>query len=183
MQMKRSILALFILAANTAPAWAENDSRRYVEVGLGSASFSNISPSPHPNVFRVVTGYRFDPMLAAEIDYSMFGSFIVGNSVSSTSVSASSLQIAVAGTFPVSEDFDLIGRVGRAQNMAIGDTTIPGRSSDRIAHSDLFFGFGAQYYVTRQFSVRAEYDNYGKFENTASPLKASSVSIGVVYSH
>jgi hypothetical protein len=67
--------------------------------------------------------------------------------------------------------------------MAIGSTTIPGRSSDRIVHSDLFFGFGAQYYVTRQFSLRAEYDNYGKFENTTSPLKASSVSFGVVYSH
>lgn len=183
--MKKNILALVFLAVTAAPALAEDAGKRYVGFGYGSANFRNTSPSSSPSVFRFLTGYRYNPMLAMEFDYSMFGNFTVGNGVGSASVAASSFQIAAVGTLPVSQDFDLIGKIGLARNIAVGrgGVTIPGRSGDSIGHNDLFFGLGAQYHVTPRVDLQALYYNYGKFENAASPIKASSVSLGMIYNY
>jgi hypothetical protein len=183
--MKKIILAFVVLSVIATTALAEDTGKRYIGFGYGSANFSNTSPSSNSSVFRFISGYRFNPMLAVEIDYSMFGNFTVGNGVSSATVSASSLQIAAAGTFPVSQDFDLIGKIGLAQNMATGrgGQTIPGRSGDYIRHNDVFVGFGAQYHLTQHVNLHALYYDYGKFENAPSPIKASSISLGMTYNY
>lgn len=183
--MKKNILVVVILAVFAAPAWAEGTAKRYLGIGFGSASFSNISPSTHPNEFRIISGYHFTPMLAMEIGYSMFGNVTVGNSVGSANVSTSSLQIASVGTIPINQDFDLIGKIGLAHNMGTGTegTTLPGRSGNHISHNDVFVGFGAQYYFNSEVSLHVLYANYGKFENSPSPLKASSVSLGMTYNY
>ena len=179
--MKKNILSLAILAVIALPALAEDTDKRYFGLGYGSVSLGNASQSSNPNVFRYVSGYHFTPMLAVEIDYSMFGNFTVGNGVDAANVSAASLQIASVGFLPLGHDFDLIGKIGLASNIANGSTTIPGHSGAYLRHSDVFIGVGAQYYVSSKFSLLAMYDNYGKFENSASPLKASSLTLGLVY--
>ena len=120
-------------------------------------------------------------MFAVEIDYSMFGNFTVGNGASAANVSAGSLQVASVGFLPVSHDFDLIGKIGLANNFANGNAKIPGHSDSYLRHTDVFVGLGAQYHVSSTFSLLAMYDNYGKFESTASPLKASSVTLVLLY--
>jgi opacity protein-like surface antigen len=49
------------------------------------------------------------------------------------------------------------------------------------SRSDWLIGFGAQFNVNSQVSVRALYDDYGKFDNFFPPMKATSLSLGVVY--
>jgi hypothetical protein len=183
--VNKDLLAFVVLAVIATSALAEDAGRRYIGIGYGTASIGNVSPSSHPSVFSVTSGYRFNPMLAVEIDWSLFGDFTVGNGVSSASVSASSLQIAAAGTLPVSQDFDLIGKIGLARNMAVGrgGVTIPGRSGTTIMQGDIAVGLGAQYHITPKVDLHVLYYNYGKFENTASPIKASSVSLGMTYNY
>ena len=181
--MKKNILALIIFAVIAAPALAEDTAKRYVGVSIGSASFSNISPSTHPNVFKILSGYHFNPMLAVEVGYSMFGNVTVSNGVSSANVSTASWQTALVGTLPISQDFDLIGKIGLAHNIGTGTngSPLPGRSGNFISHNDIFLGLGAQYNINSKFSLLASYDNYGKFENAASPIKASSTTLGLIY--
>ena len=142
--MKKNILALVVLVVISAPALAEDTAKRYWGLGFGSASLSNTSPSSNPNFIRYVSGYHFTPMFAVEIDYSMFGNFTVGTGASAANVSAGSLQVASVGFLPVSQDFDLIGKIGLAENIADGSTLIPGHSGTHLRHGDIFVGLGAQ---------------------------------------
>jgi OOP family OmpA-OmpF porin len=183
--MKKNILALIILAVIATPALAEGAVKRYVGIGYGSARFGNTSASPNASVFRIVSGRQFTPMFAVEIDFSLFGDFSVNNGVSSSTVTGSSTQLASVGTFPISDDVDLIGKIGVSRNLAVGrgGATIAGHAGNSMSYNDVFFGFGAQYLIDSKVSLHALYYNYGKFENAASPIKATSVTLGVTYKY
>jgi OOP family OmpA-OmpF porin len=181
--MMKSILALVVLAAVSVPAMAEDAGNRYFGAAAGTAIFSNTSPSTNTNVFSIISGYHFNPLLAVEIDLSVFGNFTVGNGVSSSTVTGNSLQIPLVGYLPVSQDFDLIGKIGLAMNNSTSSTTLPGQADPNLTQYDVFVGLGAQYNINPEFSLLALYDNYGRFENTASPINASSFTLGLVYHH
>jgi hypothetical protein len=107
----------------------------------------------------------------------MFGdsTYLYGPAVTS----ASSFQIAAVGSLPLSSQFDLIGKLGLASNAE--DYSDANGNAASYSRSDLLIGFGAQFNINSQVSVRALYDNYGKFDNFFPPMKATSLSLGVVY--
>ncbi|HEY8888312.1 MAG TPA: porin family protein [Gallionella sp.] len=182
--MKKISLAILLSAFVATPALADNTGRFYIAGDLGSATYSNMDPFPNPGVFRIAGGYHFSPALAVEVGYSKFGDStvtIVG--FGSATVSASSFQVAAVGSLPLNPQFDLIGKLGLASNSETDSVTIPGvgNASGSYSQSDLLIGFGAQYHINSQVSVRLQYDNYGKFDNYPSPMKASSISLGVAY--
>jgi OOP family OmpA-OmpF porin len=93
--------------------------------------------------------------------------------------SASSFQVSAVGSVPLNKQFDLIGKIGLASNNE--DLTDLGGNSYSWTQGDLLIGFGAQFHVNPQVTLRALYDNYGKFDNTFYPMKASSFSVGATY--
>ncbi len=175
--MKNNILIFAILAAIAVPAMADNTGKYYIAGDLGSTTYSNMSPFPNPGVLRIAGGYHFSPMLAAEVGYSMFGDSVLIGTGGSATLSASSFQISAVGSFPVSPAFDFIGKLGLSNNSANIDV---GGLSASTSQSGLLIGVGAQYHVNSQISIRAQYDNYGKFDNVPPEMEASSISFGVV---
>lgn len=177
--MKKIAIAVLLSAFVATPALADNTGRMYIAGDLGSATYSNMSPFPNPGVVRFAVGSHFSSNLAAEVGYSIFGDSTLISGANSATVSASSFQIAAVGSLPLNEQFDLIGKLGLARN-SVKSTNTSGFNYT-ASQSSLLIGFGAQYHFNSQVSLRAQYDNYGKFENIALPMEATSFSLGVVF--
>jgi len=180
--MKKFAIAVVLSAFVAAPALADNTGNFYVAGDFGAATYSNMAPFPNPSVVRIAGGFHFSPVFAVELGYSMFGdsNAIVNTPFGSTpaTISASSFQVAAVGSLPLSRQFDLIGKLGLASNREDYSDSFGTLS---WSQNDLLIGFGAQFHVNSQVSLRALYDNYGKFDNFFPPMKASSFSLGVAY--
>jgi OmpA-OmpF porin, OOP family len=177
--MKKFAIAVVLSAFVAAPALADNTGNFYVAGDFGAATYSNMAPFPNPRVIRIAGGLHLSPVFAIELGYSMFeDSNAILNCCGPATISASSFQVAAVGSLPLSRQFDLIGKLGLANNREDYSDSIGTLSWSR---SDLLIGFGAQFHVNSQVSVRALYDNYGKFDNFFPPMKASSFSLGVAY--
>lgn len=179
--MKKTVIATLLSVLISTPALADNTGQFYVAADLGSATYNNLPGAySNPDVIRIAGGYHFSPVFAVELGYSMFGDSNTRDpSFVPSTISASSFQIAAVGTLPLSRQFDLIAKVALADNYE--DFSDADGAHNSFSRSDLLIGFGAQFNVNSQISVRALYDNYGKFDNFFPPLKATSVSLGVVY--
>jgi len=176
--MKKIIVVVLLYAFAVAPALADNTGKLYIAGDLGSATYSNISPFPNPGVVRFAFGYHFSPNLAAEVGYSVFVDSTISGPGGSATVSASAFQVAAIGSLPLNPQFDLIGKLGFSSNSAEGGGLASGITT---SNSSVLFGVGAQYHMNSQFSLRAQYDDYGDFESGASPMKATSFSLGLIY--
>ncbi len=177
--MKKVAIVALLSAFVATPALADNTGKFYIAGDLGSATYSNVGLFPSPGVFSISGGYHFNPMLAAEVGYSVFGDSTVVSTGFSATLSASSFHIAAVGSLPLNPQFDLIGKLGLANNSAKSTNTNGFYLS--TSQSDLLIGVGAQYHVNSQVTVRAQYESFGKFESIAVPMKATAVSLGVAY--
>lgn len=177
--MNKYAIAVLVSVFIAAPALADNTGRYYVAGDIGTATYHNL-PFPSSSVVRIAGGYHFNPVLAAEMGISFFGdsTAYVGSAYDPVTITLSSFQVAVVANVPLSRQFDLIGKMGVASN---GEDWADSLGTLTYYHSDLLFGFGAQFHVNSQTSLRLLYDNYGKFDSTNLPVKASSVSLGLVY--
>ena len=177
--MKKITIVALLSVFVSMPALADNTGKAYIAADLGTATYSNLSPFPNPGVFRIAGGYHISPALAVELGYSKFGDSTLTGPGGSATISASSFQVAAVGSLPLSPEFDLIGKLGLSSNKAEITSTVGIFGS--TSQSSLLIGFGAQFHVNSQVSVRLLYDNYGEFENGASPMKATSISLGTVF--
>lgn len=193
--MKKISIAVLLSAFVAAPAMADNTGKFYVAGDYGSVSFENSMPSgfggsPFPNsgAVRISGGYHFSPMLAVEAGYLMIGDSTVKYNTYSDTTKNSALQIAAVGTFPVTPAFDLIGKLGMSMNSnKLSDTLGVWNSS--TSSTSLMFGIGAQYNVNKKVSIRAQYEDFGKFTTNDGPIPpvtswdmgVSMVSVGVAY--
>lgn len=176
--MKKIAFAALLSAFIATPALADNTGKMYIAGDLGPATYSNISPFPNPNVIRFALGSHFNPNLAAEVGYSVFGDSTITGPGGSATVSASAFQIAAIGSLPLNPQFDLTGKLGFSHNSAKGGGLAAGMST---SNNSVLFGVGAQYHMTSQVSLRVQYDDYGDFESASAPMKATALSLGLVY--
>lgn len=184
--MKKIIIAALLSVLVVTPALADNTGRFYVAGDLGSASYSNAygvaGTFPNPGVFRIAGGYHFSPMLAVEVGYSMFGDSVIDyGAAGKDTLKVRSFTFAAVGSLPLNTQFDITGKLGLAHNSLDASTTVPGFVGLTQSQSDLLIGLGAQYHVNSQLSLRLQYENFGKFDNTSQPMKATAISLGVAY--
>lgn len=188
--MKKLIVALLLSAFVATPALADNTGKYYVAGDFGSARYTNVTvvagTYPNPGMVRIAGGYHFSPALAVELGISGFGDSTLTTGVSSGTITASSFQIAAVGSMPLSSQFDLFGKVGIAANKNQIDVKLSGVTVGSVSssQSSLLVGVGAQYHINSQFSVRAQYENFGsfgKFGTTGQDMKVSAISMGVAY--
>ncbi|MEQ1916499.1 MAG: porin family protein [Gallionella sp.] len=189
--MKKIAIVALLSAIVASPAWADSTGKMYIAGDLGSASFTNANIGffgggqatfPNPGMIRVAGGFHFSPMMALEVGYTMFGDSIVTVPGGSFNLQARSLHVAAVGSIPVSPQFDLTGKIGLTNNSynlkSTGNAVVVAGATS--SQSDILFGIGAQLHLSSQMTLRAQYENYGKFDNFAQPLSASTVSIGMV---
>lgn len=173
--MKKIAIVALLASFVAAPALAANTGKAYVAGDLGFASYSNVGPYPNPGMVRIAGGYHFNPMLAAEIGYTSFADSTFGYGT----LSASSFQVAGVLSLPINAKFDLLGKLGMANNSA-KETNYYGYYAS-YSQSSLMFGVGAQYHLDSQLSIRAQYEDYGNFQSYSPAMKATTVSLGVAY--
>ncbi len=204
--MKKILLAAMLLVS--APALAQNTGW-YIGGGLGSAmaefvrgDFTGLATGTYSVDdedlgTRFFGGYRFAPNLAVEGSLAFLGSykhrFNNGGNVAVYNYDASALTIALAANLPVATGFSLNGRVGvafTASELRLrrnnGTATVP-FCPDSWWYSDcssqstnLYWGLGVQFDVSRRWGIRVDYDNYGEvgeeFETGRADIDQVSVN-------
>jgi len=130
-------------------------------------------------LYRIAGGYQFAPMWGAEVSYAVYGKESAGTLGSfSLDWQFSGFQISGIGTFPLGNNFSLIGKLGIAQTKI----ELSGSASDSATSTNVAYGIGAQYDFTKSVAVRAQYEDLGTVgnANTTGTSKDTLLSAGVV---
>jgi OOP family OmpA-OmpF porin len=178
--MKKIIAIAALSAALTTSAFAA-DNTAYVTAGLGSANFNNNSLGfPNPGKFEFGIGYTFTPTLAAELSYHKFGDSTLTNAQNGVSVTigSSSLTAAVVGSYPISDQVSLLGKIGFASNKA--DATSNTGFSSSISKTSMYYALGGEYNINQKYAVRAQYEDFGDFEDATNPFGITAFGISAV---
>lgn len=125
----------------------------YIGAEVGQADFG----SEEDTAFKLIGGYQFHRNVAAEIGYGML--------VDKGSTEVTSLEAVAVGIFPVMDRLSVIGKLGFAN--------VDSGSDDS---TDLTYGVGVQYDITRNLGARAQWQRYD-----TDPTEVDLLSVGVVY--
>lgn len=131
-------------------------------------------------VYRIAGGYQFAPMWGAEVSYAGYGKESAGTlGALSVDWQLSGLQVSGTGTFPLGNDFSLIGKLGLARTEI---KLTGGGASVSSTNTKFAYGIGAQYDFTKSVAVRAQYEDLGTVgdTNTTGTSKVTLLSAGVV---
>ena len=160
-------------------------------VGRSSYSLSSSNRVPVPwggekssrsgTAYKLYGGYRFTETFGVEAGYARLGrvSQWSSNGAYSRLQSGTGQVFYAAATarLPLGESFALNGRLGIARGRISGDNNwaLP---SQRISGSStgLMAGFGAEYRMTQNLSITADYDYFGKLSKQA---KGGMVTVGL----
>jgi OmpA-OmpF porin, OOP family len=132
--------------------------------------------------YKIFGGYMFNRHLGVELAYINFGEVTYsgtagGFAVTDGTVELTAFNLAALGVFPINEQFSVFGKVGLFKWEAEASDTLEGIPfSAEDDGTDVSFGVGVAYNVTRNFGVRAEYELFkGDHADT------SLISIGAVW--
>ncbi len=198
--MKRLFLGLSaIFAFASTPAFAA-DSGFYGAFDIGQGKLSASAPPgvalslSNTTPFRLGVGYQFNQNFGLEGSYIDFGkstvtATVLGVGINAGDATATGFGIAAIGSLPVSDTVELFGKVGynsikatatpSALYAALGGTTTS------KTNNNASFGLRVKFNVSKQFAVRAQYEDFGSFgvSNVAgsTTIKATMISIGAIY--
>ena len=199
--MKNKILSIALLSALSSTAMAGGF---YGAIDLGQTTgkgpCSDVpagdSCTDSDTAFRFGGGYQFTPNVGVEANYGILGSGkasgseTVGGVTYTDSIEAkfTTLQIAAIGTFPVANSFSLLGNLGIARttqdlNWAYTAGSLSESGSDSKTDTNLAYGIGAQFDISKTIGVRAMYENLGESGDDVNTykVKLSLLSAGVVF--
>jgi OOP family OmpA-OmpF porin len=188
-----------LITASQASAQAQQSAAGfYVGGSLGQSSFDKeivreLLTSGRVDTsdtgFKVFGGYQFNRNFGLELAYvdlgkaSYSGSFVLpppnGQTISVTgaNVEVTGVNLSAVGAWPVATNFDVFGKIGflswedKASGLADGAPF-----SDKIDGTDLSFGFGASWHLTRNVRLRVEWERF-RVDDTDADL----FSVGAVY--
>lgn len=176
----------------------------FLSKGLTNAGATNLSSSSSVDNtdtgYKLGVGYQFTPYVAVEggyVDlgktkYSYNATAAQGTATASGEVKISGVNLSVVGILPVGADFNLFGKVGvlvgQAKASYGGTVNAPGigawgaGTSGTKNQSAATYGIGASYNLTKEISLRAEYEWFDikGIPATGDP-DAKLFSLGVAY--
>ncbi len=127
----------------------------YFGLGIGTATYSEADFDESDTGLNIYGGLRASENLGFELSYSDFGKPEGNYFGYNASVEVTGLGFSVVGFLPVSNNFDLFGKVGL---MAWDADVTLGPVSASDDGSDLLFGFGATYHFNDQFALRGAWE-------------------------
>lgn len=132
----------------------------YVAGDIGQTRLTGTSGSDQG--FGLTGGYQFNRTWAAELGYRFLasdtGTFTEAGTKFTASYRLRALQLSGVGSWWITDNFSLFGRLGYnsiQQKYSYADPTFSGRAKGYS--SGLLLGLGAEYAFTKQLSVRGEY--------------------------
>jgi len=126
-------------------------------------------------------GYQFNQNLAVEVAYvdlgkATYSGTFGGSPVTGGTVKTSGINASAVGTLPLNPSFSLFAKAGiYTWEAKARDVTGGVPFSGKEDGGDLSFGFGGAYNLTKNFSLRAEWEQFEAVD------KISLLSVGVAY--
>lgn len=142
---------------------------------------------------KVLVGYNINDRFAVEASYTDLGknkpTYIDTTGIDSPTTEGSKFK---ATTFALKANLAQFDQVTPFIKLGLTRLSNKENASDttfRMTKSNLYYSAGADYEFTKQFSLRAEYENYGKVGSFDSAtigsnptgVKSSALSLGVIY--
>lgn len=142
---------------------------------------SSTSTDDKDTGWKAFAGYRIMKYLAVEGAYTNLGEATANTIVTSpvaatvnTKIEAESWTLSAVGILPLNDQFSLFARLGlNAWNSDISST---GTASDSADGTDVVYGLGASYNITKNLNLRGEWERY-VFDDTDVDL----LSVGVAW--
>jgi OOP family OmpA-OmpF porin len=182
---KRIILAA--IAALSVPLAAQAEGA-YAGVSAGRAEqklhIDSISLDDSATGYKLYAGYNFLPNVGVEVGYANLGEASVSGNGARASAEPKPAYLAATGTLPVSAEVSVFGKLGVAVTRTKLSATLSGvKLSQSENETTPYVGIGASYAFSKNVSVVAEYEYFGKvLKDGSAYLKADLLSAGVRYS-
>ena len=166
--MKKLMIAMIAGAAVMATAQAQ-DQRTYIGVGVTAVDHDLAVPGAIGGRAdgwkasgKVFGGMEMNRMWGAEagyVDYRSFDrSFTVNGVPGRVEMDGYGVYLAAKATAPVSDKFELFGKLGVVHNRFSATGGVFGDDRD----TDPYLGVGAQYNINPQMALTLEYERLGK---------------------
>lgn len=185
-------LLLGTVSMGACAAEPRNDTPFYAGGSMGGSSFSVPSPSiPAPaggekadkrgTAFKVYGGYRLTENFGVEAGYARLGRVSQWASVNGRptlqSGSGNAIYGAATAHWPLGDSFALNGRLGLARGkVSGGDSQTPAGQKISGNATGVMAGFGAEYRMSSNIALTADYDHFGKLSKHA---KAGMLTVGL----
>lgn len=144
------------------------DSGWYVGASIGQADLD----IDKDTAWKISAGYQLNRTFSVEIGYTNLGEVSEGAGAFAVEAEATAWEVIGVAKFPVANQFSIYGLVGIAMAEVEGRVLGVSFSDDS---TELTFGVGAQYDVSRNLGVRAQWQRYGADEDI------DVISLGVVF--
>ncbi len=183
MKVIKKILLGTLFAAVSSVAFAE-DAGIYggLNLGIGKPDINmpNGRDKESSGVAGIVLGYKFNPYLAVEGQYTGIGK--VTDNVSG-SAKADAASLSVLGILPLNQNINLYGKLGvAATKTTVSSSLSPMNDATRTG---VTYGLGAEYNVNRNVGLRLGWDHFNAavddIGNHEKNFNADVATVGVVY--
>lgn len=142
--IRKVLLGTLLTALATGPAVAAEQGP-YLGFALSESDDDILNETD--SGFKLFGGYTLSPNLGVELAFVDLGEFSSGN------LEQDGLSVHLLGYLPVSQSFDLFGKVGffnwEVRASGLTDTG-----------TDISYGFGGEVRVSNQLAIRAEWETY-----------------------
>lgn len=169
-------IAVSLLLAGACVVAAPAVAQVYLGFGVGKSDYDSGNVIPDlitsgsvdgkDTGFKVFGGYQFNPHFAVELAYvdlgkAAYNGNFFGAPVAGGSVETSGLNVSAVGILPLNPSFELFGKIGLfAWESKARDTTAGAPFSGKADDADVSFGLGMAYNITRNVSIRAEWERF-----------------------
>ena len=178
-----AVLGTLTFAAQAAPKDASIGPYAGAEIGRTSFSLKSSLPvtasDKSGNAISIFGGYNFDQNFGAEAGYTSFGSFSETATVASVATrqdgKARSFYAVGTARANLTDSFGVHGRAGVSFGKVTGTNVLPAADSLMGSKRSLLVGIGADYKLTSNITLTADYNHYGKLSNN---VKANTLMVG-----
>src|SRR6266446_8415830 len=169
---KALIAAMLGAAVMAAPAvsmaQARGETGWYAGITLGQSEVKSVdctgfSCDTKDTAFRILGGYQINRNFAAELGYHDLGKVKV-TGPANFDIKSNAWELVGVGAYPLANQFSVYGKLGlyRGEVKAGASLTGVGSGSIKETNTDLTYGLGVQYDISREFGIRGEWQRYGK---------------------
>jgi len=187
-----ALLGAAVMAAPAVSmAQARGDTGWYLGASVGQSKARHVNCAGFDScdtkaaAFGILGGYQINRNFAAELGYHDFGRVTFSAPGVSGNIKASAAELVGLAAYPVASQFSLYGKLGAYRAEAKLSASLAGLGSGSLKDrtTDLTFGFGARYDVTREAGVRAEWQRYKNVggDDTGGKYDIDVISIGLIW--
>ncbi len=182
-----AVLGTASALAVSAPTFAQ-DMGFYAGVSFGQSSADvdceGFTCDDKDTAWRVLGGYQFNRNLAVEVGYSNLGEVSVNaGGLGAATIEATAIEVVAVGIMPLANQFSVYAKLGMYRGEADQSGSGIFVASASESNTDLTFGVGVKYDITRNLGVRAEWQRYGDLggEGVGGESDIDVISIGAIW--